>query len=609
MIPIQFRSSMLVRNIQFCLSYWTKKRQLFAAHLICIAIYCFVLSISPVVLSAATDSLVERRENWLFVVAALLATYAVVTATRLISIRLWNVLEVQSVALLVSDLFAKVLSMNLQWYTSARFGAVMRVMSRGYHSYHTFGDLVFQRLLVSILVAGFTVAIGFFRSPIIGATFLLGILGYAAGSLFYASWKVLPLRLKSVGVDSALSAEIADSFACFPFIKMSAREEAEKARIGGILLQWREAFTKSWSANVTAEALQDGTLLILKCAVVCWGAFAVAEGRAAPGAFVFLISTFFVLETQLNDLARSFQQATRAVADIQEVLELTLIPGEASIAALPSPADDPGPLGMDIEVRDVTFSYEGHRPVLHNVSFHIGAGESVAIVGPSGAGKTTLLGLLLGVLRPSSGRILIGGADIAGLPTTAYRARIAVVPQEPTVFDRSIADNILYLLDQEQHDAEILLRAVTNSNLEEVIQNSRDGIEARIGARGMLLSGGQRQRVAIARAIASGRNIVLLDEATSALDATNEEYVLQRLLVRPSQRTALVVTHRLAALRKVDRVLVVRGGTVEQYDDPADFLSRHSNLVTATVDDHAESNAGLEARTSDHPVRPASLTA
>jgi ATP-binding cassette subfamily B protein len=212
-----------------------------------------------------------------------------------------------------------------------------------------------------------------------------------------------------------------------------------------------------------------------------------------------------------------------------------------------------------LAVRDASIAY-GADPVLRDVSVTVRPGELLAVTGPSGAGKTTLLQLLLRFHDPQGGRITLDGVDLRALDPAALRGRLALVPQDATVFSDTAAENIRY--GRPDADDAAVRAAAEAAAADGFIAGLPEGYGTKLGPRGVLLSGGQRQRIAIARAILRDPAVLLLDEATSALDAESEQAV-QRALARLSAgRTTLVVAHRLATVRRADRIVVLEAGRI-----------------------------------------------
>jgi ATP-binding cassette subfamily B protein len=199
--------------------------------------------------------------------------------------------------------------------------------------------------------------------------------------------------------------------------------------------------------------------------------------------------------------------------------------------------------------------------ILKDISFEVEPGETVALVGPSGAGKSTIIQLLLRFFDPQNGAILFDGINLSDLTRSAFRKRMAVVPQDPVIFAASVRDNIRF--GRPDATDEEVLKAAQAAAAAEFIKKLPQGFDTYVGERGVLLSGGQKQRIAIARAILRDAPVLLLDEATSALDAESERAVQLAVDELARDRTTLIVAHRLATVKKADRILVLdQGGVV-----------------------------------------------
>ncbi len=259
----------------------------------------------------------------------------------------------------------------------------------------------------------------------------------------------------------------------------------------------------------------------------------------------------------LSEVWGELSQAAGAAERLTELLE-----EQPAIAAPANPLPLPVPARGEIEFRDVSFVYpvRKDRPILDKVSFKVRPGETLAVVGPSGAGKSTIFSLLLRFYDPSSGEVLIDGVDITKVDPAAARGRIAIVPQDVTVFAASASDNIAFGMPGAGTAA--IEGAARDALAEDFIRALPEGYDTLLGERGVTLSGGQRQRVAIARAILRDAPILLLDEATSALDAESETLVQKALERLMEGRTTLVIAHRLATVLKADRILVMDGGQI-----------------------------------------------
>ncbi len=294
---------------------------------------------------------------------------------------------------------------------------------------------------------------------------------------------------------------------------------------------------------------------------VLWiGAADVLSGAMSPGALgQFLLYAVFAAGAlgALSEVWGEFSQAAGAAERLTELLaERPQVRAPARAVALPEPARGA------IEFRDVSFAYpmRPDRAALDGLSLAVRPGETVAIVGPSGSGKSTLFSLLLRFYDPQGGAVLVDGVDVREADPQAVRRRMAIVPQDVTIFAASAADNIAF--GKPGAGADEIRAAAREARADEFIARLARGYDTPLGERGVTLSGGQRQRLAIARAILRDAPILLLDEATSALDAESETLVQAALERLMRGRTTLVIAHRLATVLKADRILVVEDGRI-----------------------------------------------
>ena len=335
----------------------------------------------------------------------------------------------------------------------------------------------------------------------------------------------------------------------------------EAAEIAGFNAHSEQAFLVAERRIRNRSWLTALVMLLVSLAIgllFVAGAYEVQGGRSSwgdLGAFMFYA---VLVAGSVGTLSEVVGDLQRAAGAMERLMELLAAGRDLAVAAQPVALVDP-PRG-ELEFRGVRFRYplRPQRVIFDDFSLCIAAGETVALVGPSGAGKSTLLELLLRFYDPERGAVLFDGVDLRALDPKALRRWLAIVPQQPVLFSGTLEDNIRY--GAPDASAADVHAAVAAAQLESLVASLPDGLATRVGEFGATISGGQRQRVAIARAIVRGPRVLLLDEATSALDADSERSVQLALQAVSQGRTTVIVAHRLATVRSVERIFVLDEG-------------------------------------------------
>jgi ATP-binding cassette subfamily B protein len=361
-------------------------------------------------------------------------------------------------------------------------------------------------------------------------------------------------RLADLGVRTT------ESLQQIKVVKAFNREDGEVARF----VEHNERAFRVAERRITSRAWLTAVVMLLVFGAVAGllylGGHDVLTGGSSAGDLAAFIFYAVVVAGSVGALSEVVGDLQRAAGATERLLELLGAPREMTVLGVPvQPAE---PVRGELEFRHVRFRYP-MRPdvwVLDDVSLHVGAGETVAFVGPSGAGKSTLFELLLRFCDPEAGSVLLDGVDLRRMRPEDVRRAIAIVPQQPVLFSGSLRDNIRFgRADASDADVAAAVRA---AQLEAVVDALPRGLDTTLGEFGASLSGGQRQRVAIARALLKSPRVLLLDEATSALDAESERAVQLALDAIARDRTTLIVAHRLATVRRVQRIVVMEHGHV-----------------------------------------------
>ncbi len=473
------------------------------------------------------------------------------------------------IADLRSEVFAHLCRLDATFFDTARIGELMSRLTADTtqmkSAFSTTAALALRNLFLFIGAIGLMI----FTSPKLSAFVLIAIPVIVLPLV--ASGRLV--RKRSRTAQDALaeaSAYASENLGAVRVMQAYGAEKAAAARFHGAAEEAYDAAQKAAAARARLTIIVIFLVFASIVGILWFGAHDVLAGRTTGG----LLSQFLIYAvlaasslSELSQVWGEISSAAGAAGRIGEILALK--PGiVAPVPATPLPT----PARGEISFEHVAFAYPT-RPddeALSDLSFRIAPGEMVAIVGPSGAGKTTLFQLLQRFYDPSAGRILLDGVDIRTADPAELRRRIRNVPQDPVIFGVSIADNIRYgkpeASDEEVRDA------ARRAAADDFIRALPEGYDTRAGERGVTLSGGQRQRIDIARAILQDAPVLLLDEATSALDSENEVLVQTALEKVMSERTTLVIAHRLATVLNANRILVLDNGRVVEEGD-------HSSLV------------------------------
>lgn len=380
--------------------------------------------------------------------------------------------------------------------------------------------------------------------PIVG-----GVLSYFGGFIRRRS----AAAQREIG---ELSATLTEQLAGLSTIKGFQTESAERERFVSIDTSYRHHVMRSqlWLASMTTGvwAITAAALLI----ATWYGTSKIASGRSTPGAL--LAFCLYAVQTveplrRLSEVHGLLQRALASAVRVFDVIDISAPETEGSLAL-------PEPMRGELEFSDVSFSYVAGHPILREFQLSIGSRETVAIVGASGGGKSTLASLLVRFADPLEGRILLDGTDTRSLRLSQLRRAICVIEQKPFIFSGSVLENIRY--GSPGASLEAVRVAVTLASLDQFVATLPAGLDTYLTESGRNLSGGQQQRIALARAIVRNPAVLVLDESTSAIDTETENAIFSRMESWLADRTAILMTHRLATVIRFPRVVVLADGRV-----------------------------------------------
>jgi len=471
---------------------------------------------------------------------------------------------------IVTDGFRDVQRFSADWHADNFAGATVRRVSRAMNAYDVISDtMVWYMIPAAAVLVGVTV-LTFMQWPVIGlftGVTILAFLGVAyLTSRFYVAE---PLR-RYIAADTAIGAALADAVASNATVKAFGAEAREQARFDGVVKAWTKEANYTWSRFTNAWVVQNILLWILQAGLLGLVLLEWGGGRASAGDAVFAITSFLLVSGYLRMLGENVQNLQKGIADIEDVVAYAL--EEAGVVDRADAAEfKPG--NGEIVFEDVSFGYKNAaEPLYSDFSLQIAAGETVALVGPTGSGKSTFVKLVQRLYDVTGGAIRVDGQDVRAVTQASLRRAIAIVPQDPALFHRSLRENIAYA--RPDASMEEIVACAKRARAHDFIEKLPNGYDTEVGERGVKLSGGERQRVALARAFLANAPILILDEATSSLDVATEGEVQAAMAELKQGRTTIVIAHRLSTIREADRILVFNQGRIVEQ-------GRHAELIDA----------------------------
>jgi ATP-binding cassette subfamily B protein len=493
----------------------------------------------------------------------------------MVGLRHWGWMGVIPLSLgMMSDIaqetFARVQRFSTDWHANSFSGSVMRKVTRGMWAVDQLNDTLLLALLPSAFVLAATTVLLAVQWPLMGLIVAVGAAAYVTMTVTLAVAYIAPASKLSNAWDTRIGGTLADALGCNAVVKAYGGEDREDARLTNVIARWKRRTERTWARHTRAGTSQHVVLLLVRTGLAGAGLWLWWAGRATPGDVTYMLTTYFVVHGYLRDVGMHVHNLQRSVNEMDELVELHATPIGIE------DRDGARPIAItkgEVRFENVGFHYGAHEtPLYSDLSVTIRAGERVGLVGHSGSGKSTFVKLIQRLYDVTGGRILIDGQNVADVTQQSLRSQIAIVPQEPILFHRTLAENIGYGRPGAS-EAEIE-RAARLANAHEFISRLPKGYQTLVGERGVKLSGGERQRIALARAFLVDAPILILDEATSSLDSESEQLIqaaVERLLVG---RTAIVIAHRLSTVRALDRILVFDQGRIVEEGAHGELMRR-----------------------------------
>ncbi len=473
-----------------------------------------------------------------------------------------------------AEAFARVQLFSASWHAESFSGATVRQVLRGAGALDMLNDVITFAIVPTVVVlVGAALLLGL-QWPTMGAAVAVGSTIYLVLTVWLSVSWVAPAANLSNAWDTRVSAALADAITCNATVKSFGAEQREERRLDRALDKWQDRTRRTWMRGTTSFSVQGAALLLLQLLILGTITWLWRTGAADAGGVTTALTMYFVLHGYLRTMGQTVREVQRGVNDMVELVALHQTPPAIvdHVDAVPIEV----PRG-EIAFRHVQFRYGQHgRPLFDDLSVTIAPGEHVGLVGPSGSGKSTAVRLIQRLHDIDGGAICIDGQNVAAVTQESLRRHIAMVPQEPTLFHRTLAENIAYGRPDASHaDVE---RAARLANAHDFIVRQAKGYATMVGERGVKLSGGERQRVAIARAFLSAAPILIMDEATSSLDSESEAAIQVAMARLIEGRTALVIAHRLSTVRAMDRILVFDAGRIVEQGTHDALIARSGGI-------------------------------
>ena len=524
----------------------------------------------PVLLKQIVDSL-DRETAAVFVPLALLVAYGLLrlSTTMFTELRefLFAKVTQRAVRKIALQVFRHLHALSLRFHLHRQTGGLTRDVERGQRGISTLISYALFSILPTLveitLVSAILIARYDWTFMAITAGALVVYIGF---TVFITEWRT-HFRRTMNELDSKANTRAIDSLINYETVKYFGNEEWEARRYDESLQRFERAAVKS-QTSLSALNIGQSAIIAIAVTLIMWRAtVGVVNGTMTIGDLVLVNAFMIQLYIPLNFLGVIYREIKQALADmerlfalIEENTEIQDSPGAAPVVVL----------GAEVRYEHVDFAYESNRQILHDVSFTIPAGRTVAVVGPSGSGKSTLARLLYRFYDVTGGRITIDGQDLRAVQQASVRATIGIVPQDTVLFNDSIEYNIGYGKPGASHDE--IVAAARLAQIHDFIAGLPEGYATPVGERGLKLSGGEKQRVAIARAILKAPRILIFDEATSALDSRSEKAIQAELRAIARNHTTLTIAHRLSTIVDADEILVLESGRIAERGSHAALL-------------------------------------
>lgn len=484
---------------------------------------------------------------------------------------LLNDFEARVMARLRESSYNYLLDHSYGFFLNNFSGALVQRISRFSRAFEKLYDTVIFNILPLVINIVGVIFVVWLQSRFIAVAMLVWVIITMIGNYTFSLWK-LKYDLRSSAADSATTAFLSDTITNHATISSFTGMGFESDSFRDVSGKQSHAARVAWHLSSILDGIQAAFIVVIEFVLFYYGVKFWEAGMITIGTFVLIQVYLLGLANQLWSFSRVVRTIYESLADSEEMVGILNTEHEVKDIS------DAKPLVVtndEIVLEDVSFAFPNQKPALKGLDLVIHGGEKIAVIGPSGAGKSTLVRLLLRLYNLTNGKILIDGQDIQKVTQASLRAAISIVPQDPSLFHRTLLENIRY--GRRDATDEEIYAAAKLAHCDEFIDNLPLKYNTFVGERGIKLSGGERQRVAIARAILKNAPILILDEATSSLDSHSEALIQDALDKLMRGKTTIVIAHRLSTIRKMDRIVVIEKGRITEEGTHEDLIAQEKS--------------------------------
>ena len=534
------------------------------------------LLLAEMIQAVSVDARGEELFQMLWPNAVIIIIATILRSFVLGPLRLWYFWKMETKAMydLSQKAFETVSAQSMQFHSDRFSGSLVTQTNRFVSAFERLMDEFFWNILPVFLDMTMIVVVLIPRAPLFALGIIVLIIIYIIVSAIWFK-KLAPIHEREAKTSTRCTGQLADAITNIISVKSYAREQYESKRYAKFQGEWYDAMIDNLKQNTKRNFFFDGVGAGLNILIVIFIIGAQSWFSIPVATLVLIVNYSQNIWGDLWSIHSVFKSLNRVFGDAREMTEILDMEDDV--------VDEPGAKKLQIQnakiaFDNITFKHkDAKEPIFENFILDIAPGTRVGLVGASGSGKTTLTKLLLRFADVDKGAIAIDGQNIRDVTQQSLREAISYVPQESSLFHRSVYDNIAYGRPDATR-AEVL-RAAKLANADEFIKDLPNGYETMVGERGVKLSGGQRQRIAIARAILKDAPILVLDEATSALDSESEALIQEALVNLMQERTSIVVAHRLSTIAGLDQIVVLKNGKIAEQGSHHELLAKNGEYA------------------------------